>query len=87
MAAQVKYSVAGRSVCRVTSCTVCTVYMKTRITYFLVEPQNQSRWFVSGLASKPLGWFVIETVFSGLTSKSVASGFLVWVSKPAAAVW
>jgi hypothetical protein len=22
---------------------------------FLVEPQNQGRWFVSGLASKPLG--------------------------------
>jgi hypothetical protein len=22
---------------------------------FLVEPQNQGRWFVNGLASKPLG--------------------------------
>jgi hypothetical protein len=31
---------------------------------FLVEPQNQGQWFVSGLASKPLGRFV-----SGLTSK------------------
>jgi hypothetical protein len=25
---------------------------------FLVDPQNQGRWFVSGLASKPLGWFL-----------------------------
>jgi hypothetical protein len=24
---------------------------------FLVEPQNQGRWFISGLASKPLGQF------------------------------
>jgi hypothetical protein len=24
---------------------------------FLVEPQNKGRWFVSGLASKPLGRF------------------------------
>jgi hypothetical protein len=24
----------------------------------LVEPQNQGRRFVSGLASKPLGWFL-----------------------------
>jgi hypothetical protein len=31
---------------------------------FLVEPQNQSLWFVSGLASKSLRRFV-----SGLTSK------------------
>jgi hypothetical protein len=28
-----------------------------RSTSFLVEPQNQGRWFVSDLASKPLGWF------------------------------
>jgi hypothetical protein len=27
---------------------------------FLVEPQNQGRWFVSGLASKPLIWFLIS---------------------------
>jgi hypothetical protein len=26
---------------------------------FLIEPQNQGRRFVSGLASKPLGWFLI----------------------------
>jgi hypothetical protein len=26
---------------------------------FLVEPQNQGRWFVSGLTSKPLGRFLI----------------------------
>jgi hypothetical protein len=33
---------------------------------FLVEPQNQGRRFVSGLASKPLGWF------SSFASKPVA---------------
>jgi hypothetical protein len=32
-------------------------HVKTRSTGFLVEPQNQGRWFVSGLASKPLGRF------------------------------
>jgi hypothetical protein len=45
-------------------CAICTVHVETRSAGFLVEPQNQARWFVSDLASKPLGWFV-----SGLTSK------------------
>jgi hypothetical protein len=36
---------------------VCTVHLETRSVGFLVEPQNQGRWFVSGLASKPLGQF------------------------------
>jgi hypothetical protein len=29
----------------VTPCAVCTVHMKTRSTCFLVELQNQGRWF------------------------------------------
>jgi hypothetical protein len=36
-------------------CAVCTVHVEMKNTYFLVEPQNQGRRFVSGLASKPLG--------------------------------
>jgi hypothetical protein len=36
------------------------VHMEMRSTGFLVEPQNQGRRFVSGLASKPLGWFLID---------------------------
>jgi hypothetical protein len=39
----------------VTPCAVYTMHMKTRSAGFFVEPQNQGRWFVSGLASKPLG--------------------------------
>jgi hypothetical protein len=39
----------------------------------LVEPQNQGRRFVSGLASKPLGWFV-----SGLASKPLRRFSPVW---------
>jgi hypothetical protein len=35
-------------------CAVCTVHVETSSVGFLVEPQNQGRWFVSGLASKPL---------------------------------
>jgi hypothetical protein len=35
----------------------------------------------SGLTSKP-----VAMISSGFTSKMVASGFLVWASKPAAAV-
>jgi hypothetical protein len=30
------------------------VHMETRSAGFLVETQNQGRWIVSGLASKPL---------------------------------
>jgi hypothetical protein len=57
MVAQVGYSVAGWSRGRVAPCAVCTWHVETRSVDFLVEPQNQGRWFVSGLASKPLGWF------------------------------
>jgi hypothetical protein len=35
-------------------CVVCTVHVETRSASFLVEPQNQGRRFVNGLASKPL---------------------------------
>jgi hypothetical protein len=38
-------------------CAVCTWHVETRSVGFLVEPQNQGRRFVSGLASKPLGRF------------------------------
>jgi hypothetical protein len=44
----------------VTLCAICTVHRETRSAEFLVWPQNQGRWFVSGLASKSLGqvsWF------------------------------
>jgi hypothetical protein len=57
MVAQVGYSVAGRSRGQVTSYAVCTVHVETMSVCFLVEPQNQSGRFVSGLASKPLGRF------------------------------
>jgi hypothetical protein len=64
-------------------CTVCTVHVETRSAGFLVEPQNQGRRFISGLASKLLGWlstvcqwFCLKTtgaVFSDLASKLVAT--------------
>jgi hypothetical protein len=57
MVAQVGYSVAGQSRGRVAPYAVCIVHVKIRSAGFLVEPQNQGRWFVSGLASKPLGQF------------------------------
>jgi hypothetical protein len=57
MIAQVGYSVARRSIGRVAPCAVCTWHVETRSVGFLAEPQNQGRWFVSGLASKPLGRF------------------------------
>jgi hypothetical protein len=56
--AQVRYSVVGRLGGRVTSCAVCTVHEETRSVGFLVESQNQGRWFVRGFASKPLGRFL-----------------------------
>jgi hypothetical protein len=42
---------------RVVPCVVCTWHVETRSVSFLVEPQNQCRRFVSGLASKSLGRF------------------------------
>jgi hypothetical protein len=57
MVAQVGYSVAEQSSSRVTPCEVCTVHEEMRRAGFLVEPQNQGRWFVSGLTSKPLARF------------------------------
>jgi hypothetical protein len=33
--------------------------VETRSASFLVEPQNQGQWFVSGLSSKPLRQFLI----------------------------
>jgi hypothetical protein len=59
MVAQVGYSVAGRSRGRVTPCAVCIMYVEMRNAGFLVEPQNQGRRFMSGLALKPLGRFLI----------------------------
>jgi hypothetical protein len=57
MVAHVGYSVAGWSRGRVAPSAVCTCYVETRSAGVLVEPQNQGQWFVSGLASKPLGRF------------------------------
>jgi hypothetical protein len=54
-------------------CAVYTVHVETRSTGFLVEPQNQGRRFVSGLASKPLGRFVC-----GLASKPLGWFSSVW---------
>jgi hypothetical protein len=46
----------GRAVgwCRVRSAPC------TRSVGFLVEPQNQGQRFMSGLVTKPLGWFFID---------------------------
>jgi hypothetical protein len=60
----------------VTLCVVCTVHMEKMSVGFLVEPQNQGRWFdlkttrmvFTGLASKP-----VATVSNGLASKPVAT--------------
>jgi hypothetical protein len=53
--------------------TVCTVHIETRNVDFLVEPQNQGRWFCQWFGLKTTG-----TVFSGLTSKPVAT--VSWLS-------
>jgi hypothetical protein len=63
MVTQVGYSVAVRSRGRMTLCAICTVHVEMRSTGFLVEPQNQCRWFVSGLVSKS-----VVMIFSGLAS-------------------
>jgi hypothetical protein len=76
--AEVGYAVAGRSRGRVILCAVCTMHVEMRSMGFLVEPQNQARWY---------GLKTTGTVFSVLASKPVASGFSVWASKLVAMVW
>jgi hypothetical protein len=78
----------GRSVIL---CAVCTVHVETRNAGFLIEPQNQGRRFISGLASKPLRRFVsgltskpLGRFVSGLVSKSVVMIFSGLASKPMA---
>jgi hypothetical protein len=63
-------------------CAICTVHVETRSTSFLVEPQNQGRRFVSGLASKPVAMF-----FYSFVSKSVATVSPSLASKLIATVW
>jgi hypothetical protein len=75
-------SVAGRSRGRVAPCAVCTWHVETRSAGFLVEPQNQGRRFVSGLASK-----LVATVFAGLASKPVATVSSGLISKPVVTVF
>jgi hypothetical protein len=65
----------------VAPCAVCTVHVETMTAGFLVEPQNQGRRFMSGLTSKPLGWFL-----TGLASKPMAMVFAGLASKPVATV-
>ena len=62
--------------------TVSTMHVETRSTDFSIELQNQGRWFVSGLASKP-----VATVSSDLTSKPAAMVFTRLASKLVATVF
>jgi hypothetical protein len=59
MVTQVGYSMVGRSRGQVAPCAVYTMHVEVMSACFLVEPQNQGRQFVSGLASKPLRRFLI----------------------------
>jgi hypothetical protein len=53
----------------------------------MVEPQNQGRWFMSGMASKPLRQFSPVWSqnrwlgFSDLGLKTGSSGLVIWTSK------
>jgi hypothetical protein len=44
---------------QVALCAVYTWHVETRSAGFLVDPQNQGRRFVSGLASKPVRRFLL----------------------------
>jgi hypothetical protein len=77
MVTHIGYSVAEQLRGRVALCAVCTWHVETRSVGFLVEPQNQGRRFVSGLASKP-----VATVFSSLASKLVLTVSSGLASKP-----
>jgi hypothetical protein len=85
MITQVEYSVAGRSADQVTLCVVCTVHEEAMSTYFLVQLHNQGRRFdlkISRTVFSNLSSKSMATIFSGLTSKSVATIFSDLASKP-----
>jgi hypothetical protein len=56
--AQVRYSVAGRSRGQVTLYAVYTVHKKMTNTGFLVQPQNQGRWFLPVWPQNRWLWFL-----------------------------
>jgi hypothetical protein len=66
---------------------VCTVYVETRSVGFLVEPQNQGRWFVTSLASKTLRQFSLIwsqnwwVGFPSLGLKTGGYGLVIWTTK------
>jgi hypothetical protein len=70
MTAHVRYLVAGLSEGRVTLCAICTMHTEMMSVSFLVEHQNQGRWFVSDLTSKQVKRFFLF----GL--KTSSDGFL-----------
>jgi hypothetical protein len=94
MVTQVGYSVIGRSRGRVAPCAICTMHQKTMSVSFLVEPQNQSRRFVSGLPQNHSNSFSSVWVSKSMatvcewfglkTTQTVSSGL---ASKPAATVF
>jgi hypothetical protein len=67
--------------------TVSTMHVETRSTDFSVEPQNQGRWFVSGLTSKPLVQFSLvwpQNRWLGVPDlglKTGSSSLVIWTSK------
>jgi hypothetical protein len=65
-------------------CAVCTWHMETMSVSFLVEPQNQGRRFVSGLALKPLGRFCrfdLKTGGDGFSRFGLKTGrWVSWLS-------
>jgi hypothetical protein len=75
MVAQVGYSVAERLRGQVMLYAVCTMHEETMSIGVLVWPQNQDRWFVSGLASKSL------RQFPGLDLKTGGYGLVIWATK------
>jgi hypothetical protein len=63
----------------VAPCAVCTWHVETRSAGFLVEPQNQGRWFVSGFASDGFYRFGLKTCCDGFRwfgLKTSDDGFL-----------
>jgi hypothetical protein len=59
MVAQIGYSMAERSGGQVVPCAVCNMHVEMKSASFLIEPQNQDRRFISDLASKSLGQFLL----------------------------
>jgi hypothetical protein len=75
---------------RMMLCAVYTVHMETMSADFLIELQNQGRWFGLKTGGDGFLWFGLKIGGDGFLRfglKTGSYGLMIWASKLAATVW